>query len=448
MNKNILSFLKQSNFELPLWLGFSFAKIPFKNRPGIGRLYEKQYVSIDAFKNNIVENKKQYIYNNFFKVFEHAYLNVPFYTELYKNAGITVKDINGFDRIKDVPIVTKKDLIDIPLKDRSYPVKGSLLVNTGGSSGKPFSFYMDPLRFGNEWAHIHYMWSKFQYTPQKLKLSFDGRSTVKDQIQYDFIRHSLRFDIYADKSKACEKLLAICKKHKIEYLHGYPSAISEFATHCSLYEPELLKILRSTLKGAFLSSEFPSPHYRNTIEEVFNIPTQSFYGHTETCVMALEGEKFKYHPFQTYGYAEGIDLGQGTTDLIGTSYFNFASPLIRYNTEDSIEVLENNSGILSAFSINEGRKGEFLLDKNNMKIPLTGLLFGRHHKLFDVSDHIQISQTRIGEAKVLYVSNKQLANIDSFFDSRNVNITFSFERISEPILTKAGKLSLLVNRLY
>jgi|SRR5690554_6930956 len=444
MSKSILSLLKKSNSELPIWLGFELSKIPFKYRPGLGKLYQEQNENIKQFNALSIDQKQKRIYNRFYKVFEHAYTKIPFYSELYKKAGIKLEDINCFDKIKDIPIISKQDLIDTPLEERSYPIKGRFKVNTGGSSGKPLSFFMDPLRFGNEWAHIHNMWAQLGYTPQKLKLSFDGRSTVNDYIQYDLIRHSLRFDIYSDKTKNCQKLLSICRKYDVEFLHGYPSAISEFAIHCALYEPELLKRLKSTLKGAFLSSEYPSPHYRDTIEEIFNIPTQSFYGHTETCVMAVEEERFKYKVFQTYGYAESIEMGD-TTDLVGTSFFNFASPLIRYNTEDSIKVIDINNGVLNTFEIKEGRKGEFILDKNNVKISLTGLLFGRHHKLFDVSDHIQVSQTKQGLAKILYVSDKNHQDFDSLFDSSNVQIDFSFERISKPILTKSGKINLLVN---
>jgi phenylacetate-CoA ligase len=86
------------------------------------------------------------------------------------------------------------------------------------------------------------------------------------------------------------------------------------------------------------------------------------------------------------------------------------------------------------------------LDKNNVKIPLTGLIFGRHHRLFDLCQYVQVKQSNSGEATILYVSENDLKNdeLTSMFDSSNVDIDFHFEKISNPILTKSGKINLLV----
>lgn len=443
---NLLNKLKESDVEMPIVIGQFLAHIPFSVRPGIAKTYRAQKKLILDFKGFSVKQKEDLIFKKFYTVFEHAYLNVPFYSRLYKDQNLKLKDISSLADIEKIPIVSKKELMAVPLKERSYPVKNRLKVNTGGSSGQPFSFYMDPSRYGNEWAHIHYMWSKLGYQPSSLKLGFDGRSTVKNLINYDFIRNNLRYDIYADPFLVCEKLSSILKHKKVEYLHGYPSAIYEFAKHCKENDAALLEILKKTLKGAFLSSEFPAPHYRNEIEEIFNIQTQAFYGHTETCVMAMETNKYEYEVFQTYGYAEGCNLDNKTTNLVGTSYFNFASPLIRYNTQDSIEVLNSKDGWLETFKIKEGRKSDFILDETGNKISLTGLIFGRHHKLFELCDHIQISQEKPGDATIYYVTNNDqfLGEINELFDSKNIKIEFHFVKIQKPILTQSGKINLLV----
>lgn len=447
--KRLLTKLKNCNTELPIPIGQFLSYIPFKYRPGIGRDYEQQRQAIDLFKHASIEQKKDYIYHHFYRVFKHAYENIPFYNNLYQKAGLSPKSIKRFEDIEKVPIITKDDLINVPLEKRSYPIKNRTLVNTGGSSGKPLSFYMDPKRFGNEWAHIHHIWSQLGYKPHKLKLQFDGRSKVKNLVQYDFVRHSLRFDIYADPEDVVKKLLPISKKHEIEYLHGYPSAIYNFAIFCHNNAPRLQKQLKKSLNGAFLVSEFPNPHFRKGIESIFRIPTQSFYGHTETCAMAYEKEKsFTFNILQSYGYAEAVPSQSDGYNLIGTSYFNFASPLIRYDTEDGISAIERKKGILQKFQITEGRRGEFILDTNNKKISLTGLIFGRHHKIFEYAKHVQVKQEKPGKATILYVSDT-IKKIDAkntdLFDTTNINIDFEFKKIEQPILTKSGKQKLLVN---
>lgn len=442
---SFLNYLKKSSLNLPIPLGQLLAQIPYSFRPGIGNVYRQQSRYIDEYAEYDIGKKEKYLFNEFYKVFKHAYLNVPFYRDLYRENRINLKDIRCFSDIEHIPIIRKSDLINVPLKERSFDLKNRMLVNTGGSSGKPLSFYMDPRRYGNEWAHIHKIWSVLEYTPTSLKVNFDGRSTVTDYIQYDFVRNSLRFDIYADPFVVCRKLLPISKRYKIEYLHGYPSAIFEFALHCKAAAPELLNVLLKTLKGVFLVSEFPSPNYRNTIEEVFRVKTQSFYGHTETCVIAGEISPNKYQVYQTYGLAEAVQQLDGTEHLVGTSFFNYASPFIRYDTEDKIETIKTDHRILNIFGITEGRIGEYIVDKNGKKIPLTGLIFGRHHKLFDICKHIQVKQNEIGKATIFYVAAVDSAIIpEKLFDSENVQIDFSFVKINEPYRTSSGKIKLLV----
>ncbi|SFG62685.1 phenylacetate--CoA ligase family protein [Pedobacter insulae] len=446
MNK-ILVRLKKSNFKIPIGLGQLIARIPFRLRPGLGKVYSEQTKMIELYPKMSDEAKQQFIYERFFRVFSHAIRNVPFYKDLYASHGLKEDDIKCFDDIKKVPVINKEDLLNVSLEYRSYPIPNRTIVNTGGSSGKTLSFYMDPARFGNEWSHIHYIWSKLAFSPNDLKIVFDGRSNVANNIQYDFLRHSLRYDIYADPKENATALKGIMKKHPVYYLHGYPSAIYNFALFCEEKDTDLLNSLKGSLKGVFLSSEFPSPVFRNKIEEIFGVKTQSFYGHTETCVLAYENElPFTYEVLQTYGYCEAIPEN-ANHNLVGTSYYNMASPLIRYNTGDQIDSVDYEDDILTKFKISSGRTGEYILDKIGNKIPLTGLIFGRHHKIFDLSKFVQIKQNEQGKATILYVLKDDSVNQEigaDLFDSSNVNVEFEFSRIDNPIMTPAGKINLLV----
>src|SRR5690606_15088436 len=147
----------------------------------------------------------------------------------------------------------KEDLVKYDIENRSYPVKNRLIVNTGGSSGKSLAFYMDPNRYGNEWAHIHNMWARLGFKPSKLKLSFDGRVKKEHKIVYDFARNSLLFDIYVSVELVRNQLFNFFKKYPVEYFHGYPSAIYEFALYCEK-DIALLNMIKKHLKGVFLSS--------------------------------------------------------------------------------------------------------------------------------------------------------------------------------------------------
>lgn len=443
---NIALFLRENLTNLPFWCGQLVSYLPFEYRLGIGKVFRNQKQIMKNFFQASNKEQRDWIFKNFFQIVDFAYQNVPFYRNHYSSLGFKPQNLKSFDDICHVPIINKKILQAYDLNLRSSNTENKKLVNTGGSSGKPLSFFICPNQMGNEWAHMHEVWEKLGFKTHKLKISFGGDSEIKCGFRYDAVRHSLWLNIYARFGEVAEDLWAFIKKHRVYFLHGYPSAIYEFALNCQHF-PELLNLLREQLQGAFLSSEFPNPLYRETIETVFGIKTVSWYGHTERCILAYEKNRpFEYIPFQTYGYAEVVKTTEEKPSLIGTSYYNFASPLIRYDTEDKVTNFRMDGGLLKAFEINEGRSGQFIVDKTGKNIPLTGLIFGRHHRLFDFCSHIQISQASLGKALILYVPNGKsgLVSPAELFDSKNVNIDFSFQALKEPVRTSAGKINLLV----
>jgi len=444
-----VTLLIRNNFNrLPLNSGKILAHIPFQYRPGIGRIYKNRRREIAEFEDMSISAKKSFIFRRIYKLVEFSFSNISFYKEYYEKNGFQLSDLKSYEDLYKIPIINKSILQEYPLEKRTCLVPDKYLENTGGSSGRPLSFFIQSNSMGHEWAHMHTIWAKLGYRPCNLKLTFGGRSDVEDFLQYDSVRHHFFVDIYADFSLIAKKLKTVLKKNNIYFLHGYPSAIYEFAINCENLNSELLEMLKKNLKGIFLGSEYPIPLYRNKIEEVFGVQSVSWYGHTERAVLAYEKyEKFEYWPFQTYGFAEAVRDGNGKFNLIGTSYYNYASPLIRYNTEDEIEPIFRD-GLLRSFTIDGGRKGEFILDHNRKQISLTGLIFGRHHKIFNYCSFIQVRQEAPGKATILITPNSSTSEVSAFrdlFDSKNVEIKFEFQEISEPIRTQSGKVNLLIH---
>ena len=166
----------------------------------------------------------------------------------------------------------------------------------------------------------------------------------------------------------------------------------------------------------------------------------SWYGHSEMCILAYDETKNNhYKSFITYGYAEEVG-GR----LIGTSFHNYDMPLIRYDTGDIIASNVCRNGLLTDFSITQGRDADFITDKKGLKIPLTALIFGRHHKLFEIADYIQVAQDKTGVVTfyVVTAKNYNMEEIRSAMDLSNLEIDFRFKILPEPIRTSAGKIKL------
>ena len=444
----MIPYLKSVLQDIPKPIGSLLCHIPYRFRPGIGRLYAQHHKAIAAFEKFDIEQQKALITLKFQKILRAA-MRVPFYKNLYAAHGRISDDVCNFSDIAKLPIITKEMLREVPLENRSYKIPRCYIANTGGSSGSTLDFYITPQLIPIEWAHMHTIWAKLGYRQSMLKLVFSGRNLGDKSIAYDGLRHSYTINVYKGFSDLLPLLRKVIKNNAFSYLHGYPSALAEFADNCEQQAPDVVERLRRTLKGAFLGSEFPAPLYRDRIESVFGIPTVSWYGHTERAILAWEkDEKYVYHPFQTYGYCEVIPNEEtGGWRLIGTSYGNLASPFIRYDTGDDVEPVEIKDGLLVSFRIRSGRLGEFVLDRNGAKISLTALVFGRHHRIFDISKFIQVRQVKDGAITVLVTLNDKLPPgfvFAEWFDDSGLDMDIQLEIVEKPIRSAAGKVTLKV----
>lgn len=442
---SIALFLKNNLKNIPASIGRIINRIPYAKRPGIGSVYKLRKEEIDEFSLFAPKQKKDFTLKRMKALVIYAYDNINFYKEYYDSQGYHPSDLKSFEDINKIPIVDKAILNRYDIEKRSAPVKGRYIVNTGGSSGTPFSFYIEPSSMGHEWAHMHHIWENLGFKASDLKIVFGGRSDLKKVVEYDVVRNHFAIDIYADYKLVAKELKKVLRKHTIKYLHGYPTSIYDFAIFCKDQDHELQHMLSANLKGVFLGSEYPHEHYRNAIEEIFKVETISWYGHTERAVLAYEkNEKFVYEPFGTYGFTETLKVGDDY-QLIGTSFYNFATPLIRYNTNDIISNIESEEGILKSFKVTKGREGEFIIDKNNKNINLTGLIFGRHHEIFNHSKFIQVKQVDVGKMEVHFVSDSiSEEEATELFDQRNLQIDITFVKRLEPVRSPSGKVNLLI----
>ncbi len=438
--------------NLPPSAGKALASIPYGMRPVTSGVYRARTTEIAAVDSMDVEQKRAFVFERVRAVAAFAAQNVDFYTDLYRAEGFEVESLREFDDLDQIPIVTKDMLREYELERRSAPASGRYLENTGGSSGSPLAFYVTPSSVGHEWAHLHAIWNKLGYRQSSIKLTFSGRNVGRTPVQYDALRHNFFVNIYEPNARVAEALTEVLTTTKIEFIQGYPSAIYDFACYCQSDAPELQAALANTVRGTMLNSEYPAPVYRDKIESVFSADSVSWYGHTERAVLAWEkSDKFVYNPFLSYGFAESIASGDdGTSKLVATSYYNMASPFVRYDCGDEISPVTLTDGILEQFRVEAGREGDYIVDKGGKRIALTGLIFGRHHKVFNQARFLQIAQDEAGKA-TLYVTGDertcQPSELPSQFDLSNTDIDFEFRQIDSPILTSGGKAILNISKL-
>lgn len=438
---NIKKYLKSYAEILPAGFGVFLNRLPFEVRLGKDYEYYSQLIETCLALNE--SSKSDYILKGTLNIVKHHCIHTKFYSNFSTEYNNPVSDINFID-IKLISLLTKDILKEILIDERSNSEFSLIKYNTGGTTGNPLSFYVDKKYYAREWAHMHYMWKKIGYHPSNTKITIRGKN-IDTLYKYNFNQNEFLINSYTSfgEGEYC-KLLKVFRRYNTQFIHGYPSAIYNFLKNIEQDAPLLLDFLKKNIKGIMFGSEYPSPHYRDYIENVLTDNTISWYGHTEGVILAGElYNKYEYVPFLSYGYAEAVKI-DGFYHLVGTSFDNLAAPFIRYDTEDLIEPFFSETGILEKFKIKEGRIGEFIKDKNGNNISLTAFIFGRHHKLFDYINFIQVKQVNDGEAIIYYSANKDLIDPYLLFDSTQVNLVISFEQIQEPFKTPLGKIPLLI----
>ena len=432
----MLKQLKNIAGQIPYPAGKWLARVPFSWR--LGKVYGRmKKVCARAIEWSDVE-REQCLVEKFRTIFEYAREHFPCYRELYEKAGVLDLEVKSFADIAKVPVIDKAWA-----RKHFMEFKGTYRLNTGGSSGEPTAFWGDKDCWAREWAHMHTIWEMLGYDYRDLKLAIRGRNLGRRPFSYNPVHNEYIINTYLNVKDYAAKLTRLFAKRNVKWFHGYPSSIYQFILESEeAYGIDGTHELFKSVRGLLLSSEFPLPYMKEKFNE-YGLKWISWYGHTEMCVLAYDKDcDNRYHPFVTYGLAE-VENGH----LIGTSFHNFEMPLIRYDTGDLVEATKvSTNGMVEEFAIKEGRSGDFIEDKNGKKIPLTALIFGRHHKAFDVADYIQIGQTEPGKATLYVTMNdgRVQGDLGRMFDLTNVDIDFEFKVVEKPVRTAMGKLKLRV----
>ena len=429
--------LKRVAEHIPYSVGKWTAFTPFRVR--LGADYTKFCGLIQHYENAPAEEKYRYTIEQLNNIVKYAQANIPFYRNLYGKSLIEIKSLKDFEAL---PVVTKSQI-----REYSKECSGAMLLNTGGSTDGPLSFYVDKNVWAREWAHMHYIWGLRGYKKTDLIITMLGKPIGKRPFKYNAVHNEFLLNPYVNAEKNIEDLLILLKKYPIKYFQGYPSTIYNFfkEIETSVGTEEMNAISRK-LKSCFFSSEYPMPYMIDYLKDAWGIRDYiSWYGHSEMCILAYDKvSNGEYMPFITYGYAE-----EANGVLLGTSFHNYDMPLIRYSTEDLVESDKDRCGLVEKFRITRGRSGDFIEDVNGRKYALTFFL-GRHHKIYNIADFVQMYQPKKGKA-TYYITFKRHIPIDKtffsdYFDFPDMGITFDYVPLREPIRTKRGKLKLKLSK--
>jgi phenylacetate-CoA ligase len=439
------TILKKVRDNLPEFVNFAAAGI-----------IRKKLIENETFINQytFLTNENIYKYSEFIKKYQftqlkniliHARDNVPYYTRIFNEVGFIPEKIQSLDDVKIIPLLTKNLIQENydELISRKIPEKGFYKAATSGTSGNPLQILLDYQSIFIENAFIYSYRKRLGYDFKDKLATFRGSGANIKNKKWKFnpMYNELVFSPFKLSPATLKSYLKRINKFKPDYIHGFMSTIYYFA---KLLKKENLS-LNYKPKGIFYISEAIEEDKRNFIDNFFEVPSFTFYGHSERCIIAPEIKKniYRFDPF--YGYTEFENNDDGTHTIIGTGFFNTIMPLIRYKTDDACK--ESGDG----YKIFSKRDSTIGLYGKNMEFFTHSPLKFQTGILKNIINY-QYVQDEPGKAKLLIIT-KNVVQYDANDYQKEINkktrglIDLEVEIVDKLILSPRGKFIPFINNV-
>jgi len=330
----------------------------FKGSP-ISKHYSEVHNIIDGFPS---QSSKELINKNIQNIIKHAQETTPYY-----------KDLGNKFNIDSYPVIDKNIVRNNyqAFMAQTYNNKPHIKMTTSGSTGTPFTVlqdrnkklrhYADTLFFsrlaGYDLGHKLYYLKIWSENNRKTKLE----AWKQNFVPIDVLR--LTDDVISD-------LVVNLKRGRTDMgILGYASALDAIVQYLIKKNADTI---RSNVKSIISTSESLSSFTREAMTRYFQIPTISRYSNLENGILAQQCFKSEeFHINIASYYIEIFDIEKDTPvnpgtlgRIVVTDYFNYAMPLIRYDTGDLGELAEESEcGIRTpVLKRIEGRKLDQIFD--------------------------------------------------------------------------------------
>lgn len=254
---------------------------------------------------------------------------------------------------------------------------------------------------------------------------------------------------------------------------GFVEAIRQFDPHMLWVYPSSLEVLTrlgsaalkqrrlQSLKLVLASSEVLDPALSTEISETLQVPIVDYYGQAERVCASHSARPGEHYFLPAYGRVEllpAYDEGDvGFYEIIGTSYWNAAQPMVRFRTGDlarlprgtSAEDLEAVTlGVLPFLGI-EGRSSEYILSPDGRRLSAMNQI---PRGVPDIAQ-LQVIQKDLSSIEIHVVPLKGFGqrSIDIILANARkkipASIDISIKTVESLVRTRSGKVQLVLRLL-
>jgi phenylacetate-CoA ligase len=300
-------------------------------------------------------------------ILQTALSHVPYYRDKVRIDGHDIAHAPLPELIARFPYIDKADVMERQqdfLDERLDP-RFLVYATSHGSTGTGIGVWrkkretdIEKAFYAAEWGMLGFDFDKSRY----LRIGYDAARPLGAPPTW---RLGNRLLLSPDHITAAQlpAILGAIDRFRPQYMHAYPSAALALAELLAQRGPGAVVSLR----GVLLASEPASAAQIARISRAFDAPVSISYGLTERTNLAFsscDGAGAGPYQFQSlYGWNENR-ARQGRHEIVGTSLWNEAMPLIRYCTGD-VAVIDSRGRCAGI----EGRLQEFVLDRHGNRLP-------------------------------------------------------------------------------
>lgn len=329
----------------------------------------------------------------------------------------------GSDTLSSWPLLEKTALRADPDAFRTPGLFISVRGSTGGTTGLPLRLVRSLPAVVCEQATLDWLLEKLGVQPSRMRMAVLRADSIKDPAE-----RSPPFWIHTHGGQR----MVLSPHHlSADTIRDYAGALRAFRPDVLWVYPTALESLSRLLLGAGLRLSIPRVHASSEVlgARAWKLARQAlsqpaiadYYGQAERVAFAAAFEPGVYRFVPGYSAVELVPFaaqGENTLyEIVGTSLWNLAMPLIRYRTGDLVSLpsawgaaeLEEVALGVRAFAGVLGRSGEFLLTPEGARI--TGI----NHFPREVGHvrRIQVIQERLDEVRLLVLADAGYSQHDA-----------------------------------
>ena len=318
----------------------------YRKRRRLGPVFEQMWRAYSERESWPADRMHDFIETQLRAQVQHAYREVPYYRQAFRDHGVTEDQITRF---------TSADLSKLPLLDkatvRAHPE--ALLTEgaakcpppsfpTSGTTGTPLRVYWDSATHQHNLAVREarsFRWAAVSI--REPRSAIGGRLVVPRAYsrppfaRYNWWERQLYLSAFHISPKNVPAYVRDLNRYRPVTMTGYASA--QFLLARLIGE---LGLEVHSPKAIITGSERLEPYMRKVLESVFHARAFEEYGSVENCALATECERGGLHVHLDFGYVEILGQDQRPAapgevgELVLTGFANTNQVFIRYRIGD------------------------------------------------------------------------------------------------------------------